>query len=123
MRLFLVSAALLLAATPGAAQREDKIPEATPSGKAVSCIRLRDIRTHKVRSDGVIDFYLGGKRVYRNELPMRCPRLAFEGRFLHKTTLAELCSTDTITVLDGAGLREGASCGLGKFQPVTLATR
>jgi hypothetical protein len=35
--------------------------------------------------------------------------------------LSQLCSTDIITVLmmGGPGLMRGASCGLGKFQPVT----
>ena len=120
MRLLLIPAALILAATPGVA-RNQEVPEATPAGEPVSCLSLRNIRETKVRSDRIIDFVTTGRKVYRNELPHACPRLGFEQRYLHKTTIQSICSNDTITVLQSPGLSQGASCGLGKFQPVTLA--
>lgn len=119
MRQPLLAAVLLLAATPGAAQR-DRIPDATPSGDPVDCVRLSDIRETRVRSDRVIDFYLNGRRVYRNTLPQSCPELGFEQRFAYKTSLSQLCSVDIITVLHGGPPMTGASCGLGRFQPVQL---
>jgi ethanolamine utilization protein EutP (predicted NTPase) len=61
---------------------------------------------------------LGGK-IYRNTLPHSCPGLGFEEKFMYKTSLSQLCSVDIITVLHNAGgLNRGASCGLGKFQPM-----
>jgi hypothetical protein len=119
MRLLLIPAVLLLAAAPASQKRS--VPQATPAGKPVSCLSLSQVRETRVRSDDVIDFIVSGRRVYRNTLPNKCPGLGFEERFAHKTSLSQICSVDTITVLESPGYREGATCGLGQFQPVSLA--
>ena len=124
MRLILIPLlvpALLIAAAPAPAPQKG-VPAATPAGEAVDCIQASSIRSTLVRSDKVIDFVVAGGKVYRNELPYSCPSLGFEQRFLHKTSMNEYCSVDTITVLQGgSAMMQGATCGLGKFQPVTLA--
>lgn len=125
MRTILITAALLMigaAPAPASHQDKDKVPEATAAGEPVSCISMQQIRETRVRSDKVIDFVTSGGKVYRNELPISCPGLGFEKRFIHKTTLNEYCAVDTITVIEEPGMMHGATCGLGKFQPVTLAT-
>ena len=94
-----------------------------PVGKPVSCIPLTQIRETRVRDDRTIDFYTIGRKVYRNRLPYSCPQLGFEEKFLYKTSLSQLCSTDIITVLTSPDISRGASCGLGEFQPVTGAPR
>ena len=114
MRLILIPAALILLGA-----RDVPVPEATPNGEPVTCLSLTAIRQTMVRSDQIIDFRVG-RRTYRNTLPMRCPGLGFERRYLHETRTGDICSHDTITVLTGDAM-PGASCGLGKFQPVTLA--
>lgn len=122
MRALLIPAVLLLAATPGVA-RDRGVPAATPTGAPLDCVQLRQIRATHVRSDQVIDFEMLGGKTYRNTLPNSCPSLGFEERFSYKTSLSQLCSVDIITVLQsggGSGLMPGASCGLGKFQPVKL---
>jgi hypothetical protein len=87
-------------------------------------VRLNQIRTTKIRDGGTIDFVMRNGRVYRNSLDGgSCPSLSSEKRFLYKTSSGDLCSTDTITVLRDPGLSRGATCGLGEFQPVKLATR
>ena len=118
----LVIAALIL--MPGTALARDRnaVPDATPIGDAVSCVQLQSIRSTQVHGDSVIDFHMNGGKVYRNTLPNRCPSLGFEERFLYKTSLSQLCSVDIITVLQSPGLSQGPSCGLGKFQPVKLAS-
>ena len=122
MRYSLPLIALALAASPAAAKQDkDAWKAAKPAGKAESCINLRQIRESRVRDDQTIDFYMTGGKVYRSILPNRCPQLGFEQRFSYKTSLSQLCSTDIITVLMDPGLTRGASCGLGKFQPVTGA--
>ncbi len=121
MRKLLISAALLAVAAPGAAHIEDKTPAATPNGKPVSCVQLSRVKETRVRSNSVIDFYMYGGKVYRNTLPMACPTLGFEGRFSHKTSSNDYCSTDTITVIGDGPVPRGPTCGLGQFQPVTLA--
>ena len=114
----LAALALLAVAAPSIA-RDRAVPPATPTGPAVDCISTLGVRSH-VRSDRVIDF-AAGRRVYRNTLPQGCPSLGFEERFAYRTHTARLCSTDIITVLQGPGIDRGASCGLGRFQPVEIA--
>ena len=121
MRQILIPAALLLAA-PLTAASDSQVPDATPNGKPVNCLQLSRIQNTRIHSDQVIDFHVSGGKVYRNTLPQRCPGLGFEERYLHKTSTGDICSNDIITVLHaGGGMIEGPSCGLGKFQPVTLA--
>ncbi|MCW3835127.1 DUF6491 family protein [Sphingomonas canadensis] len=119
MRPILIAAGLLLAAAAPASQKNEA-PEATPDGEAVSCLSLSQIRETKVRNDKVIDFVTSGNKVYRNELPSACPGLGFSKAFVHKSSTSNYCSTDTITVFDSSSHIPGATCGLGKFQPVKL---
>jgi len=127
MRAIALAAAASLAVTGSTAiakRDRGEVPAATTTtGKAVSCIPLRSIRESRVRNDRVIDFRTTGTKWYRNTLPNDCPSLGFEERFSYKTSLSQLCSTDIITVLysGGPGLTRGASCGLGQFEPVTIA--
>jgi hypothetical protein len=68
---------------------------------------------------------MGNRKIYRNTLPNSCPTLGFEKRFSYRTSLSQLCSVDIITVLYnvGSSLQPGASCGLGKFQPMERPAR
>lgn len=98
-----------------------KVPEAVVEGEAVDCIQLSHIRDSRVHSNNVIDFHMNNGQVYRNTLPNACPQLGFEEAFSYKTSLSKLCSVDIITVIrKGGGPMQGASCGLGTFQPVKL---
>jgi hypothetical protein len=95
-----------------------------PVGKPVDCINRNMIQSTNVRDDHTIDFIVSGNKVYRNILPNNCPSLASERRFLYKTSISQLCSVDIITVLySAADLSRGASCGLGKFQPMSKITK
>jgi hypothetical protein len=96
-----------------------------PAGPPVDCLSLPTISESRVVDDSTIDFYTGaGGTVYRNHLPNSCPQLGFERAFSYSTSLSQLCSVDTITVISqGGGVRRGATCGLGQFQPVTGAPR
>jgi hypothetical protein len=115
---------LALAATASVAGARDRnaVPDATPTGDAVNCVQLTNIRSTQVHGDSTIDFHMAGGKVYRNTLPNSCPGLGFEERFLYKTSLSQLCSVDIITVLQSPGITPGPSCGLGKFQPVKLTS-
>ena len=120
----LIFSVLIVAATASVATARDRnaIPDATAAGEAVNCVSLQSIRSTRVHGDSTIDFHMGGGKVYRNTLPNSCPNLGFQESFLYKTSLSQLCSVDIITVLQSPGLSRGASCGLGKFQPVKLAS-
>lgn len=114
--------ALTCAVVPAVAKpRPDNL---VPSGKPVDCIHIPAIQNSDVRDDRTIDFIMNGNKVYRNTLPNSCPSLGFERRFMYKTSLSQLCSVDIITVLfNSPNLMQGASCGLGKFQPMTKARK
>ena len=121
---FALSAALAGIALPAFA-KDKPDPYVPTSGAAIDCVHIQSIRSTNVRDDRTIDFIMNGNKVYRNSLPNSCPSLGFEKRFLYKTSLSQLCSVDIITVLwnNGPGLQPGASCGLGKFQPMEKAAK
>ncbi|MEY3703138.1 MAG: hypothetical protein RLZZ561_758 [Pseudomonadota bacterium] len=120
--LFALTLGAVLVTSPALA-KQPSIPEARPTGKAVRCITISQIRESRVRSDQIIDFRVGTRQWYRNTLPQKCPSLGFEQRFSYRTSLSQLCSVDIISVLQdfGGRLSEGVSCGLGPFQPVELS--
>jgi hypothetical protein len=85
---------------------------------AVDCLPTNLISRTKVIDDQTILFKTRGKQWYENRLPHKCPGLKSAGKFLYKTSIAQLCKVDTITVLqDAGGLAKGATCGLGMFTP------
>jgi hypothetical protein len=119
LKTFASATLLVLAGAPALAS--DPAP-ATPVAdtKPVDCVNVRDISSTDVRSDSVIDFKMRGNKIYRNTLPHSCPGLGFARAFSYKTSISQLCSVDIITVLQtGGGIRQGASCGLGKFVPIS----
>lgn len=113
--LLALAVAAALASAPAATQRVDDAEEAR------DCINLMSIDRTRVPDEDTILFYMRDGAVYRNELPNRCPNLDFEERFMYRVTMNRLCAVDVITVLDdvGFGFLPGASCGLGKFQPIS----
>ena len=118
MRLVL-GVALACAVAPAIAKTDAPDPYVA-KGDPADCIPIRSIQSTNVRDDRTIDFVMNGRKIYRNTLPYSCPSLGFEKRFSYRTSLSQICSVDTITVLwnAGPGLQPGASCGLGKFQPM-----
>lgn len=115
---------LACAVTPAIAKTTPD-PYVPTGGKALDCVPLTSIRSTNVRDDRTIDFIMNGNKIYRNTLPNSCPSLGFEKRFSYRPSLSQLCSVDIITVLwnNGPGLQPGASCGLGKFQPMQKAPK
>jgi hypothetical protein len=91
------------------------------SSEVRTCISLRQIDHTSVIDDDTILFYGRGREIFRNDLPNHCPELRTEQRFMYRVALSQLCSSDTITVLNdiGFGFTPGATCGLGKFAPIT----
>jgi hypothetical protein len=86
------------------------------------CVSTTRIRNTDVLDDRTIIFYLRGNRdVYRNYLPRECPGLERNDRFSYHARNSQLCSVDTITVLEQIGGRLDATftCALGEFIPIT----
>jgi len=99
---------------------EKKIAEIKKIGEPISCVNIRNIRSTKIVDGRTIDFKMNNRKIYRNTLSNKCPRLKFEESFSYRTSQSRLCNVDIIRVLhnEGFGLREGAACGLGKFQQI-----
>jgi len=87
---------------------------------AKSCLGLTRIRSSSVLDARHILFTMNDGSLYLNTLPHRCNGLRSTTPYMYKTSLSQVCDLDTITVLDqvGSGFIRGASCGLGKFEPV-----
>ena len=84
------------------------------------CIDLIQLREAKVLDKQHIMFETSNRRTYMNTLPHPCPGLDRDKPFLYRPTMHQLCDLDVITVLEsfGGGFTTGASCGLGKFEPL-----
>jgi hypothetical protein len=124
----IVAAAVLAAgctAHDGFAARHETarsaLAEARPAGEPVSCVTLARVARTKVHGDGAIDFHLHRGYVLRNTLPHSCPGLAFEQSFSYRVQSGRLCSTDLIRVNHPQGL--GATCAIGRFQPLERTRR
>ena len=87
----------------------------------VRCILANRIDRTEVIDERTVLFYMRGRDIYRNQLTQNCPRLVREKRFSYEVRTNQLCSVDFITVLEywGTTLRQGPSCGLGMFYPIT----
>ena len=125
MRLLPLAATLLtLSACAGTSPAErdqaEKLAYAPTAAPAERCVPIAQIRETRVLDDRTVDFVLRGGDRLRNTLPVSCPGLRFEDGISYSTSLSRLCDVDIITALNrtGGGLRRGASCGLGEFQPV-----
>jgi hypothetical protein len=99
------------------AQRTQWVPEGPP----VACIQTSQIRSMRVVDDRTIDFEMTGRRVFRNDLPMRCPGLAFNTAVRHNSRTSQLCSANSITPRSPGGGWGGPGCPLGRFQPLVRA--
>lgn len=78
----------------------------------------------RIRNDQTIDFYVAGRRVFRNSLLNSCPGLAHEERFRFSSLFGrQVCEADPVTVLRSSGVTRGPTCSLGKFQEISGAPR
>jgi hypothetical protein len=115
----LTAGLLPLLAASSAIGQEDGAFDRTPQ----DCVSVSSIDETDAIDDQNIIFRMRGDRVFRNHLPRKCPGLERENRIAYRTTAGRLCSIDTITVLEqfGAGLRDGFTCRLGEFVPLSPA--
>ena len=113
---------IVLASASAMAAEQAAAPD-TGSPQQKRCLDLVRIEQTEVVDNKHIVFHVSGQGdpMYLNTLPHACIGLSKSDPFLYKTSLSELCDLDMITVLhqQGGGFIRGASCGLGKFEPVT----
>lgn len=115
MRLMLVATLALATSGQAATNRSGWVADGPP----VNCISVNRLRTVRVIDDRTVDFELSGRRVYRNDLPFRCPGINFNRGFRHNSRSAQLCSFNTFTVNSPGA--SGPACRLGQFQRLKRA--
>lgn len=113
----LAGAACLVLLSPVVASAADE----NPADGGERCVDIKSISRTDVIDDQNILFYMRGGVIYQNKLAYRCSGLRSERTFMYRTSLSRLCNVDVITVLynQGFGFSQGASCGLGRFYPVS----
>lgn len=109
--------AMVVIISPLAAHADDEGVE----DDSQRCLNARSIRRTEVIDDSHIVFEIQGRRLFLNVLPKSCTGLSREGRFSFEISTRSLCAHDKIRILRGSrsAVREGRSCSLGRFQPVT----
>lgn len=120
-RLVLASAVLFLAACTSSSEEASRRNVWVPDGPSTACISTQQIRSMRVIDDRTIDFEMTGRRVYRNSLPFRCTGLTFNSAVRHNSRSSQLCSMNSITPRAPGGGWAGATCQLGRFQPMVRA--
>ncbi len=119
-----MTVALLTIAADARPLRPEQEAMIKPVGEPVKCIFRPSIRNMRIRDDRTIDFYVSGRKVYRNHLVSSCPGLAHEERFRFPSLVGkQLCEADAVTVVKSMGVTKGATCSLGKFQEISGAPR
>lgn len=122
MKLRIIPALAFTIALSGAAlAQESDAGDRVMDSELKNCVSLIMVERTEVIDDRHLMFFLKNGEVLINELPNRCPSLEREERFMYRTSMNQLCSLDTITVLQdiGFGIGAGPSCGLGKFRPIS----
>jgi hypothetical protein len=76
---------------------------------SMTCIKSRDIRSHKLVDDQTLDFQMKNGVVYRNQTKSSCSGLRFFG-YIHRSPDGSLCDYEVLRILDHGGV-----CALGTF--------
>jgi hypothetical protein len=126
--LFSIGAALLAAALPAqaaspaaTAKAEARLAKALDgrvAGKPVDCINLRNIQSSEIIDRTAILYRVGGK-LYVNRPDMGKESLDSDDILVTKTYTSQLCSLDTVHLVDRASRFQSGFVGLGKFVPYT----
>jgi hypothetical protein len=86
-------------------------------GKPVNCIPLRNIRSTRVLDGTAIVYEGNGGRLYVNRPDAGAASLRRNDTLVTKTWGSQLCSLDTVRLLDWGSRFEHGFVGLGTFVP------
>jgi hypothetical protein len=81
------------------------------------CINIARMRTTRAVDDSTIVVTMSGNEYRRIALIARCVGLKAQDGFAFATSITQLCSGDSISVLGGSG----AHCGIDAITPLTTA--
>lgn len=129
MRIFarLTLGALLTATAAHAFAADDRVQrgeaklaralEGRVAGKPVDCINLRDIRSSEIIDRTAILYRTSGNRLYLNRPTAGQESLDRDDILVTDTHSSQLCSIDTIKLLDRTSYFYSGFVGLGSFVP------
>lgn len=122
MRMAVTAAGLLavLAAAAPAASRDDDLAKALAGyepGKPVDCIDTRATDGPQVIDDHTILYRESGRRIWRNDLPSRCPSLRPMTTIVLRVYGGQMCRHDLFRTLDSGMSIPSTYCQLGNFTP------
>jgi hypothetical protein len=89
------------------------------AGKPVDCIQQYQIRSTQIIDRTAIVYDTGGGKLYVNRPRMGAESLDNDSILVTKTHSSELCSIDTIDLIDRGSRMRSGFVGLGKFVPYT----
>lgn len=120
----LIGAAVPAAAATRASERGEaaltKVLAGRVPGKPVNCISQLATRSSQIY-DGTAIVYDAGRTLYVNRPPSGAESLRTGDILLSRTYSDQLCSLDTIRLLDQGSHFERGFVGLGQFVPYTKA--
>jgi len=83
---------------------------------SMTCLKTRDIRSHKLVDNQTLDFQMRNGAVYRNQTQSSCSGLRFSG-YIHRSPDGSLCDYEVLRILDHGGV-----CALGTFTKLPSKT-
>ena len=102
--------------------RLDRMLEGRLPGKPVDCINLRDIRSSQIIDRTAIVYQVGGK-LYVNRPRGGASSLDRDDILVTNTVSSQLCSIDTVRLIDRASRFPHGFVSLGKFVPYAKPAR
>jgi hypothetical protein len=111
-----------LAAAPNPARGEEKLAKALDgriAGKPVRCLNLRDIRSSEIIDRTAILYRTGAGRLYVNRPEIGRESLDNNDILVTRTFGSQLCSIDTVRLLDRNARFYSGFVSLGEFVPYT----
>lgn len=120
----LLLCAVVIAAPANAAQRDtpevklQKILKGRVAGTPVDCITLSTITSSEI-IDGKAIVYRSGNKIYVNEPRSGASSLSDDDVLVTRTSSSQLCSIDTVNLIDRSSRFPRGFVFLGKFVPYT----
>jgi hypothetical protein len=119
-------AAPALSTAPAPVQGEEKLAEALEgrvAGKPVRCLSLHNIRSSEIIDGTAILYRTGANRLYVNRPEIGRESLDRDDILVTRTFGSQLCSIDTVQLIDRASRFYSGFVGLGEFVPYTKVAK
>ncbi len=89
------------------------------AGKPVDCIQQYEIRSTQIIDRTAIVYDTGGGKLYVNRPKMGADSLDSDNILVTKSYSSQLCSVDTVDLIDRGSRMRSGFVGLGQFVPYT----